>query len=114
MYKVIMMVSAETKLVVLGAIQVLLASCMGGLRWALTQMLLEKEKLGMNNPVATIFWLCPPMAVLLLTTSGVVESWGDLFASDDFHGGLGRLLKTVSLLIFPGILAFCMSLSEYA
>ncbi|CAO1621515.1 unnamed protein product [Jaminaea pallidilutea] len=111
---VIMMVSAETKLVVLGAIQVLLASCMGGLRWALTQMLLEKEKLGMNNPVATIFWLCPPMAVLLLTTSGVVESWSDLFASDDFHGGLGRLLKTVSLLIFPGILAFCMSLSEYA
>lgn len=109
-----MMVSAETKLVVLGAIQVLLASCMGGLRWALTQMLLEKEKLGMNNPVATIFWLCPPMAVLLLTTSGVVESWSDLFASDDFHGGLGRLLKTVSLLIFPGILAFCMSLSEYA
>lgn len=37
-----MMVSAETELVVIGAVQVLLASCMGGLRWALTQMLLEK------------------------------------------------------------------------
>ncbi|CAO1635600.1 unnamed protein product [Parajaminaea phylloscopi] len=111
---VVMMVSAETELVVIGAVQVLLASCMGGLRWALTQMLLEKEKLGMNNPVATIFWLCPPMAVLLLATSGIVEDWRALFGGEEFHGGLWRLIKTLAMILFPGCLAFCMSLSEFA
>lgn len=109
-----MMVSAETELVIIGAVQVLLASCMGGLRWALTQMLLEKEKLGMNNPVATIFWICPPMAVLLFVTSGIAEDWRALFGGEEFHGGLWRFVKTIAMLLFPGGLAFCMSLSEFA
>lgn len=68
----------------------------------------------MNNPIATIFWLCPPMAVLLLVTSAVVEGWGSIFASEAFHGGLLHLFKTLAMIVFPGFLAFCMSLSEYA
>lgn len=109
-----MMVSAETELVILGAVQVLLASAMGGLRWALTQLLLEKERLGLTNPVSAIFWLCPPMAVLLFSTSLIVEDWHGIATSPEFHGGFVRLLKTLGLLTFPGGLAFCMSLSEYA
>lgn len=68
----------------------------------------------MNNPVATIFWLCPPMALLLLVTSSIVESWGAIFASEGFHNGLWHLIKTLAMILFPGFLAFCMSLSEYA
>lgn len=109
-----MMVAAETELVLIGAIQVLLASMMGGLRWALTQMLLEKEKLGMNNPVAAIFWLCPIMAVLLFFTGPLVEDWRAMWNSPELAGGFARTLKTFLLFLAPGVLAFCMSLSEYA
>lgn len=51
---VIMMVSGETQFSLVGMIQVLSASAMGGLRWALTQKLLDKEAMGLNNPFATV------------------------------------------------------------
>lgn len=51
---VILMVSGETKFSLEGMITVLSASAMGGLRWALTQKLLDKEAMGLNNPFATV------------------------------------------------------------
>lgn len=51
---VVLMVSGETKFSLIGMIQVLSASAMGGLRWALTQKLLDKEAMGLNNPFATV------------------------------------------------------------
>lgn len=111
---VIMMVAAETKLVVIGAVQVLSASVMGGLRGALTQLLLEKEKLGLSNPVSMILWICPIMGVLLFLSSPLIESWSDMFANEEFHNGILRAIKMIALLIVPGCLAFCMMLSEYA
>jgi len=110
---VIMMVSAETKFVLSGAVQVLSASAMGGFRWALTQMLLDREGMGMNNPVATIFWLSPVMGVAMAITSAIVENWREIFGGV-FFDGLTRSLLTLALITAPGVLAFCMSLSEFA
>lgn len=111
---VVLMVAAETELVVIGAVEVLTASMMGGLRWALTQMLLEKEKLGMTNPVAVVFWLCPIMAVLLILSSAMLEDWGAMWSSPAFSGGFLPSLQTIGLLTAPGCLAFCMQMSEYS
>ncbi|KAL9934898.1 hypothetical protein V8E36_005974 [Tilletia maclaganii] len=115
---VIMMVAAETQFVLVGAIEVLTASAMGGLRWALAQMLLEgrgkNSGMGMaGNPIATIFWLAPIMAVSMAVASMIVEDWRVVLTSRHFRG-LAVSLKTLGLVTAPGVLAFCMHLSEFA
>lgn len=112
---VVMMVAAETKFVLSGAVQVLTASALGGLRWALTQMLLDREEMGMSNPIATIFWLAPVMGVSLISLSALFESWYDIFASSSgYFDTFPHALKTVGLMAGPGFFAFGMNLSEFA
>ena len=86
-------------------------SALGGLRWSLTQLLLKNKKLGMDNPVATIYWLAPIMGVLLLIVSAIVDRLSDLIDSR-FFDSLGSTVKTCFFLTAPGFLAFCMILSE--
>ncbi|SPO39590.1 related to YMD8 - putative nucleotide sugar transporter [Pseudozyma flocculosa] len=112
---VVMMVAAETKFVLVGAVQVLTASAMGGLRWTLTQMLLDRDGMGLNNPIATIFWLAPVMGACLVVFSAIFEDWHAIFGGDGgWFDGLFRSLKTVALITAPGVLAFGMNLSEFA
>ncbi|KAK7045711.1 hypothetical protein VNI00_007544 [Paramarasmius palmivorus] len=106
------MVATETNFVLGGFLLVISASGLGGLRWALTQILLKNKKMGFSNPVATIFWLSPMMAVTLGILSVIIESWGTMFRSE-FFDGFARSLQTMLLLIAPGLLAFCMVLSEF-
>lgn len=112
---VVLMVAAETKFVLVGAVQVLSASALGGLRWALTQMLLDRDEMGMNNPIATIFWLSPVMGVCLITLSAAFESWHTIFAAKSgYFDSVPHALKTVGLIAAPGFLAFGMNLAEFA
>ena len=70
---VILMVSSETQFQLFGMILVLSASAFGGLRWSLTQILLDKEHMGMGNPIATLYWLAPIMGATLATVSMIVD-----------------------------------------
>ena len=108
-----MMVAAETQFVLEGAIQVLTASAMGGLRWALTQMLLHKTKMGMDNPIATIFWLSPLMSFFMVLSSMLIEDWRAMFGGS-FFIDFGSTIKTIALMVAPGFIAFLMNLSEFA
>jgi solute carrier family 35 protein C2 len=110
---VIMMVAAETKFVLEGAVQVLTASAMGGLRWALTQMLLHKKQMGMDNPIATIFWLSPLMSFFMILSSIFLEDWKTMFGGVFFQD-FGTTIKTIALMVAPGFIAFLMNLSEFA
>ncbi|UZJ54354.1 hypothetical protein CBS101457_003674 [Exobasidium rhododendri] len=110
---VIMMVAAETKFVLEGAIQVLTASAMGGLRWALTQMLLHKSQMGMDNPIATIFWLSPLMSFFMVMSSMLLEDWRAMFSSQFFQD-FASSMKSIALMVAPGFIAFLMNLSEFA
>ncbi|ESK91006.1 nucleotide-sugar transporter [Moniliophthora roreri MCA 2997] len=109
---VLLMVATETHFVLGGFLLVISASGLGGFRWALTQMLLKNRKIGFSNPVVTIFWLSPCMAVTLGCLSVVIESWGTMFRSE-FFAGFSKSLQTILFLIAPGFLAFCMVLSEF-
>ncbi|CDW93686.1 hypothetical protein [Sporisorium scitamineum] len=112
---VVMMVAAETKFVLVGAVQVLSASALGGLRWALTQMLLDRDEMGMNNPIATIFWLAPVMGVSLISLSAIFESWHTISAAKSgYFDTLAHGLRTMGLIVAPGFLAFGMNLAEFA
>ncbi|KIK68930.1 hypothetical protein GYMLUDRAFT_34939 [Collybiopsis luxurians FD-317 M1] len=109
---VLLMVATETHFVLGGFLLVLSASALGGLRWGLTQMLFKNKKTGFSNPASTIFLLSPIMAVTLCALSFLIESWSSLFGSE-FFSSLTRSLQTILFLLAPGVLAFCMVLSEF-
>ncbi|MCO5585166.1 hypothetical protein L7F22_039098 [Adiantum nelumboides] len=110
---VIMMVAAETEFVLEGAVEVLTASAMGGLRWALMQMLLKRKKMGMSNPIATTFWLSPLMGAFMICGSLLIENWKKLFTSP-FFSNASSSFHTIGLLVLPGFIVFCMNLCEFS
>lgn len=109
---VLLMVASETQFVLGGFLLCLSGSALAGLRWSLTQLLLKNKKLGLDHPVATIFWLSPIMGITVAIVSASIDRWSDLVGSRFFDGPAATLL-TCFLLTVPGVLAFCMILSEY-
>lgn len=57
------------------------AAACGGLRWSLTEVLLRKESMGLSNPFASIFFLAPAQAVVLLILAAAVEGYPTIFGS---------------------------------
>jgi solute carrier family 35, member C2 len=90
-----------------------IASALGGLRWSLTQILLHKESLGMNNPFSTLFYIAPIMGITLATVSIFGEGWGTILASEEHFGTFAKTWKTMGLIILPGCLAFAMNVAEF-
>ncbi|KAG9066231.1 Triose-phosphate Transporter [Linnemannia hyalina] len=110
-----MMVMSEVDFVLIGFIQVMLASVLGGLRWSLTQLLLERTdtKSGsLANPISTIFFLSPIMGICLCIVAGIFEGFGTIFSSEFFQTFQSGLF-TLGLLFLGGIFAFAMVLAEF-
>lgn len=108
---VLLMVATEAHFVLGGFILVLSGSALGGLRWSLTQILLKNKKMGFDHPAATIYWLAPTMGFTLGIISLAIEGWPSLFRSAFFQG-VSRTSQTLLFLTAPGVIAFCMVLSE--
>ncbi|KAI0695942.1 triose-phosphate transporter family-domain-containing protein [Cerioporus squamosus] len=89
---VLLMVATETHFVLGGFLLVISASALGGLG----------GNMGMHNPAATLFWLAPIMGVSLLVITIL-----------PFFATPGEAFKTLFFLLCPGIIAFCMVLSEF-
>lgn len=110
---VIMMVAGETAFNALGFALVIASAFFSGFRWALTQILLLRHP-ATSNPFSTLFFLTPVMFLTLVAIALAVEGPGEI------AGGLRALSEArgpvtgILLLIFPGVLAFCMISSEFA
>jgi solute carrier family 35 protein C2 len=110
---VIMMVFGEVAFSILGFILVISAAFFSGFRWALTQILLLRNP-ATSNPFSSIFFLAPVMFVSLFVIAIPVEGFPALFEGleklvDKKGGVIGPLL-----LVFPGVIAFLMTASEFA
>lgn len=97
-----------------GFLLVLAASCLGGVRWTLTQILMQKAELGLQNPIDAMFHLQPLMFLslfpLFLSIEGLhVSTSEQLFRYHDTH----RLLLLLSALCAGGLLAFGLGYSEF-
>ncbi|XP_074928239.1 solute carrier family 35 member C2 isoform X1 [Chelonoidis abingdonii] len=93
---------------------VLGASFLGGIRWTLTQMLMQKAELGLQNPIDTMFHLQPLMFLGLFPLFAVFEGL-PLSTSEKlfrFHEA-GLLLNVVGKLSLGGFLAFGLGFSEF-
>jgi solute carrier family 35 protein C2 len=110
---VIMMVAGEVKFSTLGFILVISAAFFSGFRWGLTQILLLRNP-ATSNPFSSIFYLAPIMFFSLLIIAIPVEGFPSLWQ------GLGILVEKKGpilgplILLFPGVIAFCMTSSEFA
>ncbi|CAO1597291.1 hypothetical protein XANCAGTX0491_001108 [Xanthoria calcicola] len=110
---VIMMVAGEAEFSPIGFFLIISASFFSGFRWALTQILLLRNP-ATSNPFSTIFYLAPIMFLVLALLAIPVEGFSAL------GGGLQILTAEhgttlgIVILLFPGVLAFCMTSSEFA
>ncbi|XP_076840735.1 solute carrier family 35 member C2-like isoform X2 [Brachyhypopomus gauderio] len=97
-----------------GFIMVLLASFIGGIRWTLTQVLMQKAELGLQNPVDTMYHL-QPLMFLGLFPLFVLNEGLSLCTTDKLFrvSELQPLLSSVLALAVGGSLAFGLGLSEF-
>ncbi|KAG0091450.1 Triose-phosphate Transporter [Podila epicladia] len=110
---VVLTVAGEAQFDMTGFILVLMASVMSGLRWSMTQMLLQKDALGMDNPVATLYYISPIMFVLMSILSLVIEDPFVEFAQSEFFNSFHSGLTTLMMAAGGGFLAFAMTVAEF-
>ncbi|KAF2135040.1 TPT-domain-containing protein [Dothidotthia symphoricarpi CBS 119687] len=110
---VVMMVAGEAAFHALGFILVMASACASGFRWSLTQILLLRNP-ATANPFSSIFFLAPVMFISIFALAVPVEGFSAL------GDGLTQLFDArgiafgIGILVFPGILAFLMTASEFA
>jgi solute carrier family 35 protein C2 len=110
---VVMMVAGEVEFKLSGFVLVISAAFFSGFRWGLTQILLLRNP-ATSNPFSSIFFLAPVMFLTLVSIAVPVEGAGALWA------GLQRIaeekgaLVAPLIILFPGLIAFLMTASEFA
>ncbi|XP_021544602.1 solute carrier family 35 member C2 isoform X1 [Neomonachus schauinslandi] len=104
----------STQFNVEGFALVLGASFIGGIRWTLTQMLLQKAELGLQNPIDTMFHLQPLMFLGLFPLFAIFEGLHLSTSEKIFRfQDTGLLLGVLGSLFLGGILAFGLGFSEF-
>lgn len=101
---VILTVEGETKYDHLGFTLVLIASIVSGLRWSMTQLLLQHENLGISNPIATLYYLSPIMFITMLTLSVIFENPLEQFQHSKHFDTLSHVMESFGLMSIGGFL----------
>lgn len=110
---VLLMVAGEVSFSAKGFVLVISAAFFSGFRWGLTQILLLRNP-ATSNPFSSIFYLAPVMFTTLFIIAIPVEGFSELFE------GLAVLIESKghflgpATLLFPGVIAFLMTASEFA
>ncbi|XP_045116843.1 solute carrier family 35 member C2-like isoform X3 [Portunus trituberculatus] len=97
-----------------GFILVITASLLSGLRWTLSQLVMQKSELALSNPIDMVYHIQPwmtvallPLAVIMEGTAIAASEYGFKFTdSSDAMYMWGRVM-------FGAVLAFFMEVSEY-
>jgi solute carrier family 35 protein C2 len=97
-----------------GFILVIIASVITGVRWSTAQLALQKEELGLSNPVDTVFHLQPVMILTLLPLAVLVDGVHISTSEAVFRAeSLPQLLWTSVFILAAACLAFGLGTSEY-
>lgn len=109
---VLLTVAKETEFELWGFIFVMLAAVMSGFRWSMTQILLQKEAYGLQNPITLMSYVTPVMAVITAILSLIVDPWQNMNTNGYFDNSK-HILRSCLLMLVGGVLAFFMVLTEY-
>ena len=110
---VVMMVFGEVDFSALGFILVISAAFFSGFRWGLTQILLLHNP-ATSNPFSSIFFLAPVMFLTLLLLAIPIEGIPKLIEGFGALVAAKGLLIALATVLFPGVIAFLMTASEFA
>jgi len=110
---VLLMVAGETAFDGLGFVLVMTAASSSGFRWSLTQILLIRNP-ATSNPFSTLFFLAPVMFVTLLVLAVPVEGFVPVAEAFRTLAQDKGYPLSLGILLFPGVLAFLMTSSEFA
>jgi solute carrier family 35 protein C2 len=110
----IMFTYKSTDFSLIGVLMVLSASFLSGIRWTFSQLIMQKSKLGLHNPLDMVYHVQPLMILTLLPFVLVIEGVSIASSVAGFrYTNLSQLWETVSLVTAGGIIAFLMEVSEF-
>lgn len=109
---VFLTIEGETKFDMIGFILVLVAAIVSGLRWNLTQLLLQQDRIGINSPITTLYYLSPVMFITMAILSLIFENPIDQFRQSEHFDNIFHVLESFGLMAIGGLLAFAMTLAE--
>ncbi|XP_066592564.1 solute carrier family 35 member C2 [Prorops nasuta] len=105
----------STQFDTLGFILCLLASFSSGLRWTMAQIVMQKSKIGLNNPIDMIYhmqlWMLLPVLPITMWFEG--SQLHQIFTQVDWSNSIERFMSTAALIIAGAILAFHMEVMEF-
>ncbi|XP_063698708.1 solute carrier family 35 member C2 [Culicoides brevitarsis] len=104
----------STQFNLIGFCLILFASFMSGFRWSLAQLIMQKSKLGLHNPVDMIYHMQPWMILSILPITVIFEG-RKLVDSSGFLDSLPQdvIMEWVMKLSAGAFIAFIMELSEF-
>lgn len=105
-------VYGETHFDIRGFVLVMIAAVLAGVRWSLTQILLQREELGLRHPLSTMNKTMPVMFICLFVVAIPMERLWELTSSPHFSS-FGAAMATISLMLCGALMAFGMILSEF-
>nr|XP_045616260.1 solute carrier family 35 member C2-like isoform X3 [Procambarus clarkii] len=97
-----------------GFLLVITASLLSGLRWTLSQLVMQKSELGLSNPIDMVYHIQPWMTVSLLPLAIIME--GTEIAASEYGFRFTDSSDTLFMwgrVMFGAVLAFFMEVSEY-
>ncbi|XP_076470800.1 solute carrier family 35 member C2-like [Babylonia areolata] len=97
-----------------GFVMVMTASLLSGLRWTLAQTVLQKNEIGLHNPLDMMYHIQPWMMLALLPLAAAAE--GMKLISTDLvfrFSDLQLLAQTMGLVLAGAVLAFFLEFSEF-
>ncbi|KAG1682483.1 Solute carrier family 35 member C2 [Nymphon striatum] len=96
-----------------GFILVMLAALTSGLRWTLAQLVMQKNEIGLGNPLDMVYhvqpWMILSLIPLFIGFEGESISRSILFNYEDVN----VMLQIVGLMSIGAVIAFLMEISEY-
>uniref|UniRef100_A0A336KUE2 CSON015379 protein n=1 Tax=Culicoides sonorensis TaxID=179676 RepID=A0A336KUE2_CULSO len=104
----------STQFNTIGFCLILFAAFMSGFRWSLAQLIMQKSKLGLHNPVDMVYHMQPWMIMSILPVTLIFEGRKILDNSDVFNSVENEIIiEWLMKLSIGAFVAFIMELSEF-
>ena len=104
----------STQFIIFGFVICLFASFSSGIRWTMTQLIMQKSKVGMRSPIDMMYymqpWMLLPIVPIMLWFEG--SRIYTTFASTDWND-VHSLALTTSAVLGSAIIAFHMEVMEF-
>jgi len=104
----------STDFVMVGFVMVLSASFLSGVRWTVSQLIMQRAQYNLSNPVDMIYHVQPMMILAILPFTVAIE--GSRVATSVSmlrYTSLSTFLQTTALVAVGGVIAFVMEVGEY-